>query len=501
MITRALWPVVVVASLLMLAGCAGGFGPTLPSPDVDVQPPEPPDPPQPPDPPDDGPGTVYVDADAPDGGDGSQQRPVNDLQMGANLAQAGQTIHIAAGTYTPPREEPVYVLKPVNIEGEGRDTTVIEAAFVVDARDPNFTMNVTDLACDRVLIDREATTPSPLLIQNCSLNGVADVGGERTHHITVEDSDIGGVALAYGDGASRDTFRRCTIANGVGIAIGNGAIVEFTDCVIGEGVADSSGASTVRLLRCDLRGGDIVSKGGVAPDADYALSLVNCTGIAKVVLRPESANLVGCEISGPVTIAAGTPTNIIDNTITAGPVTAQFDGDLDQEATGLTTASGEGVVTGNTISGFEVGIVDASGATLFANNTVSNCGTGLITAGLAEFRNNVIQSCTGDGAHLGAIGGPFHHNTITGNSGVGVVAMGDADLGGGANGSEGGNVIRNNVGGDLKVETLATDVATIFATNNTWTHATEAEIAAQDIYDGVDDATLSVVDFTPFVAP
>ena len=67
--------------------------------------------------------TWYVDDDAPDGGNGSLQRPFITIRDALNVSGSGDTIRVFNGTY----EENLDILQPVSIIGNGSDVTRVKA--------------------------------------------------------------------------------------------------------------------------------------------------------------------------------------------------------------------------------------------------------------------------------------------------------------------------------------------------------------------------------------
>jgi hypothetical protein len=89
---------------------------------------------------------------------------------------------------------------------------------------------------------------------------------------------------------------------------------------------------------------------------------------------------------------------------------------------------------------------------------------------------------------------------ITRNEICGVLNFnGQPDLGGGAGGSPGLNVIRENISDVTDYDFLNYSPYDIKAENNYWTHTNAAEIDAYDIYDDDNDSSFGAVDFDPFL--
>ena len=69
------------------------------------------------------PGTCfYVDDDAPEGGDGSSERPFASIQAALEATSAGDSVRVAAGVY----REPVELVSGVFLLGAGADSTVLD---------------------------------------------------------------------------------------------------------------------------------------------------------------------------------------------------------------------------------------------------------------------------------------------------------------------------------------------------------------------------------------
>ena len=69
--------------------------------------------------------TWYVDDDAPEGGDGSLEKPYQKIQDAVNVSENGDTVRVFAGTY----HENVRVNKSLNLFGDGSEDTVINGSY------------------------------------------------------------------------------------------------------------------------------------------------------------------------------------------------------------------------------------------------------------------------------------------------------------------------------------------------------------------------------------
>jgi len=192
-------------------------------------------------------GTVYVSADAADGGDGSSwESAYNDLQDALAAAPSGSQIWVAAGTYKPT---------------EGTDR---EAAFVM--REGVKIYGGFDGAADDALDDRNPAENVTILSGDI---GVADDTADNSHHVLFGASDAtidgftirdgradgtyfnsrGGGMLCY-DGNS-PTVSNCTFTGNY--AVEGGAVAAYynsaptiTDCTIDSNSAERAGGILFR---------------------------------------------------------------------------------------------------------------------------------------------------------------------------------------------------------------------------------------------------------------
>ena len=403
------------------------------------------------------------------------------------------------------------------------------------------------------------TAYAPIVVRACDVQQVriplADGPG---HSYTIEDSrirgdvsfphgkvtdearhaivrcDVGGhVRYASGEGNTTNVVRDCRIAAFVGNASAGGGTLEITgntidgsdpDALPGQpqyAIADSSGATRTLIARnlllhgisdsSDGRGSGPLPPGWPAdwPEEDEVIE-GNRILDGAIDGRGASITLRGNDFTrstrGTVLrMRSGSPTHLIGNRITVPDATAADDPyapGADAYAT-IDTGAGTGSVRDNVVRGGAFGLRDRSGAAIVSGNEFTHAYHGIYSSGAARFSGNFIHDCVGDGMLLLNARGPVDGNVITRNGGAGIRLLAPngvwapIDLGGGADGGLGGNVLRGNRGFDLVVEVPAADAATIFARNNVWDHATEAQIGELDIHDGRDDATKAVADILP----
>jgi hypothetical protein len=94
----------------------------------------------------------------------------------------------------------------------------------------------------------------------------------------------------------------------------------------------------------------------------------------------------------------------------------------------------------------------------------------------------------------------LNYNIVRNNGGHGIRNRGNALIGNLKEPGTGFNIIKDNGGYDLYVETPSTFVDTIWAQNNEWTHSTEEEVGQFDIFDRSDDPQKALVYFSPVLS-
>ncbi len=148
---------------------------------------------------------------------------------------------------------------------------------------------------------------------------------------------------------------------------------------------------------------------------------------------------------------------------------------------GISGSSSQAIVPGasSTIAGFTFTctsghgiLLNASGVTIRNNTIAGNANNGVYVLNNSTnhvLTGNTISNNSGDGVLFGTstAGGKLENNVITNNFFGVVYGTPGGDLGGGAAGSAGGNVIACNTNTDLWV---GATIATLSATNNKWDH-------------------------------
>jgi len=339
---------------------------------------------------------------------------------------------------------------------------------------------------------------------------VTDIDPIPDHTYLIEDNVVT-EGITFSQGSSPALNTNIVISDNeadlIGLASGWGHTYIITGNTLQSGIADASGANWTTISGNTILNGRIIDvSGGFYEGEDQIVEnntiYYQATGkkeediaiqasSASVTIRNNTIECTGA-CSG-VELKSGWPTNVIDNEITLEP-------DESGQTFGIDTKAGGGVVTQNVIQGAYVGYVSASGCTLFADNEITGAHTGFISVGAEEVSGNVITGCTGNGMILNGLRGPIHGNVVTDNDSAGIVVTHNVDLGGGADGCVGGNIIQDNGYCDLVILWEPAEEETLFVQNNIWDHDTADDILAYDICNDCGSG-LVTIDFSDFVVP
>jgi len=161
-------------------------------------------------------GVLYVDDDAPDGGDGSKKKPFNTIQEAVDSAGKGDTIYVWAGTYS----ENVVVDKTLNLMGNNSASTVIDGGENGDV------MRITADSCEvtgfRVTGSEDSDGNSGIevvsdhnTIRDCRFNndywGVALIGADYNTIANINCSDCNSAVLLRS--ANHNTLENSNCSN------------------------------------------------------------------------------------------------------------------------------------------------------------------------------------------------------------------------------------------------------------------------------------------------
>ncbi len=526
MLKRRVFSAMVICSALVLVwGCGGSGGPGGPDDDDD----------------DDQPGErIYVDVSNAGVEDGTFEHPYNTIDEGVGAADRGDTVIVAAGNYAGGSDIDVPVA--ITILGAGAQQTIVDTWFVVSAPQDTAEVVFKRLAFEGATFEgnrdesrRGPAEPlglrvefAPIHIDSCDA-GAVGIGYPPDHCYTVENSLIDSVNFNHGfSDHGTHTVRDCLIAGSVQCIHGGGSITTLIDgCTIGgsidlgsgaghtftisnntvHGIRDRSGACFTTISGNTLPTGNIVDKsGGWGLESQFIDSNVIQNGVMKIESGTATCryNIVHAPADTfAIEMNCGAPSILIGNTVTLPPAGEPTGEPHEWRNVGIVATCGEGVIQDNTVTGGSIGIWEVSGVTELSGNVVSGSHYGIVAAlGMDKtVSGNTVTGCVSDGIRFLAEGlsydyGPFQNNTVTDNGGAGIRLFREIDLGGGAQGSTGGNVIMGNGDYDLYVEVPADSAAVIFARGNTWDHGSEAEVDAEDVYDANDDPSLADVDLS-----
>ena len=402
-------------------------------------------------------------------------------------ATAGDSLFIFAGDYDYSWSHEIYWKEGVFIEGEDSSSVIIHSDFINGDMSPSLPFEMRSVHCDTVEFAM----------------------GYCGSAITLTGNRLGSVRFVSGGGADTVSITGNHLWR-VELSCGSGYTFHIEDNIIDHGIWDKSGDNWTTISGNTILNGRIVDKSGGPPGVESQFIENNtihyqATGdisedIAvkavsqSVTIRNNVINCTGrcCGIELP----AGAPAKIIDNEITL---------DIDdtvaplyETSYGISATAGDGEITDNKIHGAYIGYLSASNTTLFANNEITEAHTGFYSAGMEEVRDNVITHCRGDGMIFQGVRGPVHGNIVTDNDSAGIKVILPVDMGGGADGCVGGNIIRNNGYCDLVVLWDPTEEETLFVRNNVWDHDNADDILANDICNDGGSAQV-IIDFSDFI--
>jgi len=432
----ALFTVVAVALTLAL-GCSGGSNPAGSNDDDDPP----------------AGGRVYVDASYVGVEDGTFEHPYDTIDEGIGAASRGDTVIVAAGSYS--RRTEIDVPVAITLIGAGDDLTVVDAMFVVSAPEDTVPVLLKHMAFERATFQGSVRSPrvefAPIEIDSCDA-GVVNVGYPPDHSYTVTNSTIDSVRFWHGvsDHATH-ALVNCSIAGNIQFAHGSGDITTIVEnCTIGgkiwmrngsnatftiagntvHGIVDKSGVNVTTISGNTLPTGNIVDKSGGLQDSQ----IIEGNNVQNGVLQIESssATVRYNTVSAPadtfaIEMNCGAPANLIGNTVTLPAGSEPTGAPETWRNIGIKATCGEGVIQGNTVNGGSIGIWDVSGATTLFANTISGSYYGIVAAlGMDKVvTGNVVSDCSSDGIRFLAENlayeyGAFEGNTVTNNGGRGA---------------------------------------------------------------------------------
>lgn len=444
------------------------------------------------------PDTLYVDPSHPAPGSGTQADPYNSLTAAIAAANAIDVLHLAAGLYDTLETFPIYLKPGLSLIGQGglftivngplRDTTASSAVIAL------YGIQFDELEFTRRAIGaRPAEDASFNLVRQCRVVGGLYFRHGGNHHVKVDSSTIfGSVTFDHGPGSSSDIIRFCSIQGEIRFASDDGAYeTAYGNYLIGSMLFLSEETNVV-VGQNQIINGQIIDRSGSGAHVLRDNFVTFTPGIfnddsAAVVLDGDQIWLRHNEI-----VAYGGASGIL--------VTADADVYVDSNSISAVGAVGVhftptiGRIINNTISDAAVGIFSRGGAYLVSENSISACSTGIDASDSARYIDNMITNCLGDGFINNGVKGPIEGNTIADCGGTGYRHVsGAADLGGGAQGSNGGNAFRDNADFDV----INASGTPLWATNNYWNHSDSASIDNFDIYDDDESVTAGPVNFMP----
>ncbi len=251
--------------------------------------------------------TVFVDAGADEGGDGTEERPLTSIQAALDLAgsRGGGMVAVAAGTY-PETLEMTTDHAGVHLAGRCRELVILDAS-VGDDSTPGI----------EIAVGAGMAGVSGLSVVGSKYEGIRVGSGEVILvGVRIEGCEYIGLVGYRGSDVhpSSLTARGCEVVgnrlSGV-FAEESGTLVELTDTVVRDSLADSNGdfgygifvqrSAELRATECDL---DHNTGAGLhALDYGSKVELSNCEVSATVPMR-HALGGYGVEIMGGAKLVA-----------------------------------------------------------------------------------------------------------------------------------------------------------------------------------------------------
>ncbi len=480
--------------------------------------------------------TIYVDSSNNTGNeDGTLEHPYNTIKEGINAASIGYQLMIKTGTYIPDdswsgNDHTLFLKAGIKLIGEGTDKTIIQG-IVVDQENSNLSIGLEKLRFDEFYFTR-GTHAGPFvdmnIIKDCSTDyidlpfGAGIPSNDTTpgpnYGFLIENNDLGTegiIDFKQGAGISNLTVKNNSCGY-IYLKSGGGYTYLIDNNDIQYSIADKSATNTTTISNNRIANGGIDDKSGgnqygvedeiienntitadenspAFIDEDYKAGIQAKS--RSVTIRNNTITCTG-NVSG-IRSSAGAPMHILNNTITLSEVQSPAP-DPYESTSGIFNYSGWGKVSGNKITGGNMGYYSKAGTVEFSNNTIINAFTGFYSIGAEKVHHNSISNCKANGLILDGIRGPVFSNMITNNGGSGILVMrAPVDLGSGTDSCPGLNVITGNGNYDLYIMANSSTYPVINARYNVWDHMDTLEIMQQDIRDGNDSTGLVRVDFTP----
>jgi hypothetical protein len=479
---------------------------------------------------------IYVDASNSTGTEnGSELHPFNTIKEGITAASPGTRLIIKQGTYIPDdswsgNTHTLLLKAGVSLLGEGADKTIIQG-IVVDQENSNLSIGLEKLRFDEFYFSRGSHT-GPFtelnIVRDCSANyidllfgagfPVNDTTPGPNYGFLIENNDLGTegiIDFKQGAGVSNLTVQNNSCGY-IYLKSGGGYTYLIDHNDIEYGVFDASATNYTTISNNTIYNGGINDKSGgnqygiedqiienntISADENspaFAEEDYKAAIIAKsrsVTIRNNKITCTG-HVSG-IRTSAGAPMHILDNTVILEEVLTP-DPDPYEGTSGIFNYSGWGKVTGNKISGGNMGYYSKAGTVEFARNEIERSYTGFYSMGAESVHHNLIKECKGDGMILNGLKGPVFANTVNDNEGSGILVLRTpVDLGGGKDTCPGLNLITGNGNFDLYIMANAVSSPLVYARYNVWDHTDTLDIMQNDIHDGYDSTGCAKVSFTP----
>ena len=346
------------------------------------------------------------------------------IQSAINASSAGDSINVAAGTYT----EQLTINKSLTITGQGKGNTTIKSPSTLSA-DSNGSRNIVAITGSFTTVDLGSLT-------------VAGPDGSGAASIDAGIFVSGGATASIHDDAISNIGHNPFAGDQTGIAI-----------QVGRAAFSTTGSATISNTTISS-----YQKGGIVVDGTNSSATIQGNTIT-------GAGPTSVIAQNGVQISRGALGSVSNNVISAN----QFSGNTGDFAAGvlLFQSANNTTISTNTISNNDAGINDSGGTTttILSSNTISGYSAGIFgvynsSTGQTTINGNTISGYpNGTGIYSTSTGSTtINSNTIDSNQ-VGI----DSDSSGSTtiNGNNLGSTAPNPAAG------IEVDQGTVAASNNT----------------------------------
>jgi hypothetical protein len=467
---------------------------------------------------------IFVDCNSKTFEFGTEDYPFRDINKALTAAAEGSVLIVASGEYEVPNGG-LQLKAGVGIEGEDSYTTIIKGDLI-DYNNSSLPISVINIRFNNLNFNRplfSSNAFSKFEIRNCICNSI-DVRFDRNNpaypffFYIINNIVAEKIYLHHGDGfwSNLNYIKNNWVSGGIFLENGKRSIVYVDSNHVDGIIRNTSSVETETYLRFNYIQGRIIDS--LEYWTDWASNIIYKNKIFYHEYFPESAlsaiqhhgasigildNQINVLYGSGINLVVDEYVGIERNTIHiehSNPNT-----DSSKYYYGMKIISNKCEIKDNIVNGGDFGIYLNSASSFVDENQIySNLGFYLNSNG--DFQSNHIISLVKEALIIDGASGKYFNNEFNGKDcSVRIIkaknqlSHGIIDFGGGMLSSSGNNSFNSETSFNMIVESNYTDVETIYAKYNKWNHQTEQEIDILDIYDGNDQAGLSIVSFVPFI--